>query len=245
VIITGDVSPAQAYAWVDKHFRKWQPGPDPFATAIPPVKPLAAPAVTVVAGAVDQVTVSIQWHGPSARSNVRDTYAADVFSDVLNAGISGFQERLSGAGLFQDISISYHTQNHTGPITIRGITTADNAADAIQALRNEIAKFDDPGYLTQDLLDIAKKRRLVAAEFGLERGSALAHTLAANWSVSGLDYFLGYVDNMQTVKLDELQKYVTTYIAGKPFAAAALTSPAHKPALTALMTSTFGQGVIK
>jgi len=245
VIISGDVSPAQAFAWVEKHFRKWRAGPDPFATAIAPIAPLSAPALSIIAAPVDQITIKVLWHGPSARTAVRESYVADVFSDMLNASISGFQERLAGSGLFQDIEVYYHTQNHTGPISISGVTTVHRAEQALQALHDEIARFDDAEYLTQELLDIAIKRRAVRTEFGFERGSSLAHTLASTWSIAGLDYFLGYVDNMRTVRLDELKTYVTRYISGRPFAAAALVPEKYTSRIDPYVIAAFGSGVIQ
>jgi zinc protease len=56
--------------------------------------------------------------------------------------------------------------------------------------------------------------------FNLERASGFADQLAFWWSVTGLDYFFGYVDTMASQTPDDLRRYATTYIIGKPRVAA-------------------------
>ena len=53
------------------------------------------------------------------------TYAADVFSDVLNQPGSRFQRRLVDSGLFHSIGVNYYTLNQVGPITIEGETSPE------------------------------------------------------------------------------------------------------------------------
>ncbi len=70
----------------------------------------------------------LQWQGPSATQDPAATYAADVFSDVLNQPGSRFQQRLVDSGLFEAISVNYYTLNHVGPITIAGKTSPQQLA---------------------------------------------------------------------------------------------------------------------
>ena len=49
------------------------------------------------------------------------------------------------------------------------------------------------------------------------RGSSgFATQLGFWWAVTGLDYFYGYVDTMARQSPDDLRRYATTYIIGKP-----------------------------
>jgi zinc protease len=112
-------------------------------------------------------------------------------------------------------------------------------------MRVEIEKFNDPAYLTTDLLNIAKKRRAVNTEFGLERGSGLAHSLGFWWSVTGLDYFRGYVDDMRTVTIDELNAYIARYIVGKPYVVTAIVPRSYAAQLGPIVQSAFSAGVIQ
>jgi len=72
---------------------------------------------------------------------------------------------------------------------------------------------------------LQKQQRAVGTALGLERASGFAHQLGFWWSVAGLDYYLGYIDNMARQTPDDLRRYVRTYIAGKPHVVGVLISP--------------------
>jgi zinc protease len=240
VIVTGDVNTAKAMSWVAARFGGWKRGADPFATPIPEVPPLKGSTVLIVPADVPHVAISVQWHGPSARTDIRNTYVADVFSDMMNTSVSSFHERLVLSGLFQGLGVNYYTQGYSGPISVGGVTSVQRVERAIPALRDEIARFGDRSYLTADLFQIAKKRRAVQTEYGLERGSGLAHSLAFWWSVTGLDYFRGYVDTMRGVTLDELHAYVARYIVGKPYVVTAVIPRGTEGRIGPLIQAAFG-----
>jgi zinc protease len=61
--------------------------------------------------------------------------------------------------------------------------------------------------------------------FSLERPSGFAHQLGFWWSVTGLDYFMGYVDAMARQTPAEVQAYAAKYIVGKPSVTGVLVSP--------------------
>ena len=108
---------------VRKHFGDWPRGADPFATdPIPPVPPLTRNVGVVVEQPVNTVIAEVQWGGPGAHADPAATYAADVFSDVLNQPGSRFQRKLVDSGLWQSLGVNYYTLNHVGPITISATT---------------------------------------------------------------------------------------------------------------------------
>jgi len=168
------------------------------------------------------VTVQIQWQGPSVGQDPKSTYAADVFSDVLNDAQSQFQQKLVDSGLWQAVGVNYYTLNHTGPITISGQTSAEQLRPALAALYGEIAKFDTPGYFASDELEAVKAHRAVTSAFDRERASGFAHTLGFWWSVASLEYYMGYVDYMAQQSLDDLRAYARKYIVSKPHIAGVL-----------------------
>jgi zinc protease len=114
------------------------------------------------------------------------------------------------------VVVNYYTLNQVGPITISGQTSPERLREALKALDAEIVKLDDAGYFTADELEAVKAQRATESAFGLERASALAHTIGFWWSVADLDYFMGYVDNMAAQKPSDLQSYARRYIVGKP-----------------------------
>ena len=226
IVVTGDVSPDRAFALARTVFGDWKRGPDPFTVdPIPPVPPLLRNKGVITEQPVGSVIVMLRWQGPSARKDVAATYAADVFSDVLNQTGSRFQRRLVDSGLFQSVGVNYYTLNQVGPITIVGETSPEKLREALAALDEEITKSVEPSYFSTEELEFTKQHRIVDAMFQLERASGFAHQLGFWWAVTGLDYFYGYTDTMAKQTPDDLRAYARTFIIGKPHVVGVLISP--------------------
>ena len=226
LIVTGDVDPERVFAMAERAFGDWPKGADPFvATPVPAIPPLARTEGVVAEAPTSAVTVLLQWQGPSVQKDPGATYAADVFSDVMNTAGSTFQRRLVDSGLWQGVLVNYYTLNQVGPITISGQTTADKLRPALAALDAEIAHMADSGYFSRDELEAVKAQRAVSSAFGLERASSLAHTIGFWWSVADLDYFMGYVDNMAKQRPADLRAYARAYIIGKTRVVGVMLSP--------------------
>jgi zinc protease len=226
LIVAGDVNPATVFALAEKELGQWGRAADPFVKdPIPQIPPLQKSEVVLVEAPVGAVTIQVQWQGPSVGKDPKSTYAADVFSDVLNDPQSQFQQRLVDSGLWQAVGVNYYTLNQTGPITISGQTSAEQLRPALAALYGEIAKFTHPGYFTSDELEAVKAHRAVTSAFDRERASGFAHTLGFWWSVASLEYYMGYVDYMAQQSLEDLRAYAGRYIVGKPHITGLLISP--------------------
>jgi len=223
LIVTGDVSASQVFEFAHKHFRGWKKAPDPFvANPVPPMPALDTSRAIVLNADVRDITIEIAWRGPSVRDNLDATYAADVLDDLVNDQESSFQQRLVDSGLFQSAGMSYRTLANVGPLIFRGVTTFDRLAGALTALTTEFTLMRSADYFLPHEIEVAKKRRAVETVFELERGAGLAHSLANWWSVAGLDYFLGYGDNLSARSLGDIHAFVDTYITGRPFVIGAL-----------------------
>lgn len=232
LIVSGDVNPDQVFASAERELGKWQRGSDPFASdPIPAIPALTKDQGVVVEAGVGAVTVFLQWQGPSVGKDPKSTYAADVFSDVLNDPGSNFQQRLVDSGLWQSMGVNYYTLNNVGPITISGQTSPENLRRALKALEAEVAKFDDSGYFDAGELEAVKAHRAVTSAFDRERSSGFAHTLGFWWSVADLEYYMGYVDNMAKQTIEDLRAYATKYIVNKPRITGVLIDPASRQQL--------------
>ena len=226
LIVAGDVAPAVVFAVAERELGSWPRGPDPFvADPIPVIPALQRSDAVIVEAPVGAVTVLIQWQGPSVGQDPKSTYAADVFSDVLNDPRSQFQQKLVDSGLWQSIGVNYYTLNHTGPISISGQTSPGQLRAALAALYAEVGKFDTPGYITGEELEAVKAHRAVTSAFDRERASGFVHTLGFWWSVASLEYYMGYVDHMAQQTLDDLRAYVRSYIVNKPHITGVLLAP--------------------
>ena len=232
LIVAGDVNPATVFELAERELGQWRRGADPFVTdPIPEIPPLAKSEGVVIEAPVSAVTVQVQWQGPSVGKDPKSTYAADVFSDVMNDPRSQFQQRLVDSGLWQSLGVNYWTLNHTGPITISGQTSPEQLREALAALYQEIAKFDTPGYFTSEELEAVKAHRAVTSAFDRERSSGFAHTLGFWWSVASLEYYMGYVDYMAQQTIGDLRAYARRYILGKPHITGVLIAPQARQAL--------------
>jgi predicted Zn-dependent peptidase len=98
-------------------------------------------------------------------------------------------------------------------------------------LKKEIAQFPSADYFTDDDVAIAKKRQQVLTAFQLESATSLAHPIATLWSVVGLDYYMDYVDNVRAQTPQDVRRFVSTYLAGKPMTVTVLVSPATRRAM--------------
>ncbi|MGH7663111.1 MAG: M16 family metallopeptidase [Gemmatimonadaceae bacterium] len=214
LIVTGDVRRAEVVEMADRHFDDWDRRPDPFAAnPVPPITPLeASSGVVLHSEDVDEVTVLIQWQGPSVTRDEEFSYAADVFSALVNQSGSTFQKRLVDSGLLHAVTMSYESLNHSGPITIRARTSSEKLIAALAALKREIQQLHDSGYFSEEELAIVRKQLEVGSALEQERASALAHTIGFWWSVAGIDHYYGYADGLMRQDLDVLRLYAARYI---------------------------------
>jgi zinc protease len=243
LIVSGDVNPDRVFAIAERELGVWQKGANPFATdPVPPIPALTKNEGVVVEAGVGAVTVFLQWQGPSVGKDPKSTYAADVFSDVLNDPGSNFQQRLVDSGLWQSLGVNYYTLNNVGPITISGQTSPENLRKALAALEVEIAKFTSADYFDAGELEAVKAHRAVTSAFDRERSSGFAHTLGFWWSVADLEYYMGYVDNMAKQTTADLRAYATKYIVGKPRVTGVLIDPASRRQLGLTTTELAARG---
>ncbi len=242
LIVSGDVDPQRVFAIAERALGGWKRSADPFvADPIPVIPALTKNEGVIVEAGVGAVTVFVQWQGPSVGADPKSTYAADVFSDVLNDPGSNFQQRLVDSGLWQSMGVNYYTLNHVGPITISGQTSPQNLRKAIAALEVEIKKFNDAGYFDSGELEAVKAHRAVTSAFDRERASGFAHTLGFWWSVASLEYYMGYVDNMAQQTTADLRAYASKYIVGKPHITGVLLDPSDRKQLS-LTTAELAHG---
>ena len=244
LVVAGDVEPERIFAIAERTFGDWPRGEDPFKRApIPAVEPLHESRGVILEEPVNAVTVQIQWHGPGASTDQAATFAADVYSDVLNQPTSRFQQRLVESGLWQVVGVNYYTLNHVGPITISGQSSPDKLREALKALEAELAATLEAGYFTTDELEAVKANRAVTTAFGQERASENAHTIGFWWSVIGLDYHLRYIDEMAKQTPRQLQDYARRYIVGKPRVTGVMLPEGEKARLKLTEQELAGRGV--
>jgi zinc protease len=226
VVLAGDVSPQAAFLVADGLFADWpKRTPDPFVE-FPLVEhpPLPRSDASILRKPIQNVVVEVGWQGPSIGKDDAATYAADVFSRILDQPDGRFQRALVDSGLATVAGIGYYTQRNVGPITLILQTTADKARAAVKTVYSEIAAFNTPGYYTDEQLESAKAALEVEDLFDREKPSEYSHTVGFWWASTGLDYFRGYLKRLRDTSRADVTRYTSTYIQGKPHIALAMLS---------------------
>lgn len=226
LVVTGDVEPEEVFKIAQEFYGDWpRREKEPFVE-FPMVEhpPLASSEGALIVQPVQNVSVMIGWHGPSIGKDDASTYAADVFSFILAQPNSRFQRALVDTGLTTGVSIGYYTQRNVGPIQIVFQTSPEKAQQAIKAVYNEVAHFNDKDYYTDEQLESAKALLEADDLYSREKLSEYSHTLSFWWSSTGLEYFRGYLGRLRATSRGDINRYVTTYIQGKPHIGLALLS---------------------
>ena len=226
LVVTGDVKPEEVFKLAEASFGSWaRRAVDPFKD-FPLVEHPALPKSEglIVEQPVQNVLINIGWHGPSIGKDDAATYAADVYSYILSQPNSRFQRAMVDSGLTVGADINYYTQRNVGPISLTLVTTPDRAKAALKAAYAEIAQFDKPDYFTDEELESAKTILESRDLFEREKLSEYTHTLGFWWSSTGIEYFRGYHKNLRATSRADINRYVKTYIQGKPHVGVALIS---------------------
>jgi zinc protease len=226
IVITGDIAPQAAFLMAENLFGDWKRREvDPFKE-FPLVEhpPLQKSEGDIIKKPVQNVVIELGWLGPSIGKDDAATYAADVFSFILRQPNSRFQRALVDTGLAANVGFGYYTQRNVGPINLVLQTTPDKARAAVAAAYKEIAHFNDPDYFTDEELESAKA--LVEADdlYSREKLSDYSHTISFWWASTGLDYFRGYLRRLRATSRADINRYVSTYLQGKPHIGLALMS---------------------
>lgn len=246
VVVTGDVTAPDVFAFAAKSFQSWKRGDDPFKDApVVPMPALKASRTGIVEAPVPDLTFLVQWQGPSVTTDTSGTYAADVFSELVNQPLSALQRRLVDSGLFQSVSLSYETQRNVGPIELYARTTPEKLEAAGAALKKEIRQFSTPGYFTDLDVTLAKKRQQVLMAFQAESATSVAHPIGSAWSVAGLDYYRGYVDKVRAQTPADVQRFVQTYLTGKPMTVTILVSPDVRRSMSATLNGILSKWTVE
>lgn len=225
LLIAGDVRAEEVFKLVEKYFSEWKKSEDPFIKN-PPVtfRPLDRPETIIIEKQFPVPVCMVGFHGPDTKRDVKATYAADVFSNILNQKTSRFYKNLVESGLMLGINVGYQTEQNVGPIMFFFQSTQDKLKDAIKALGQEIENFDSPDYYTDEQLETAINTMAVEEIYSRESTSSWVHNVSYWWAIAGLDYYENYLKNLKRVSREDINDYVRKYIKGKNYAIGVLIS---------------------
>jgi zinc protease len=229
VIVAGDVNPQQVFSEAEKYFgaKIWPAGPLPFPKYNPPSFPPIQKQLIVrpALGGLPYTLVNFEWHGPSLQKDNPDTYAADVFSTILDQPNSKFQKAIVDKRLAYQVAVEYFSEKNVGPIDIRAYIPTPLTKKSIKAIESEMGHWSDPDYFTDDELETAKRILIGSRIYETEVATDFAtNSLPLWWASAGLDYYNHYLDNVKQVTRADINRYLSRWIIGKPYVLGVTTS---------------------
>jgi len=228
VTICGDVKHDEAFALAESIFGDWaSSGFNPIEKyPIPPFKPLDKSQYFVKETSIAETPyMQFSWQGPSYLTDSASVVTADVFSTIVGLNASKLQQALVDKGLASSVSLGYTTCKYVGPIDIFVVPNPNKLKECYDELNKQIAMFADDDYFTDEQLKDAKAILLRNDTFNKEKPSTLPSQMSYQWCSTSLNFYTDLIDNYQKVSRADIQKYLKTYVVGKPMVAGMVIKP--------------------
>lgn len=236
LIVAGDVKHDEVFKKVEEIYGSWKAaGFDPLKKwPIPEFKPLHKSDYFIVDSKLSRAPVIlINWQGPDTRHDLHSTYAADVFSYILNQNSSTIKKALIQSGLALNVNINYLTLKHVGPITLTVTPNPAKVRECMEEIKKQISLMDNDDYLTNEQIETAKRKLGITKIREEEITTDYVRTLSFWWASASIDYFITYNDNLKKISRADLQAYVNKYIKNRPYCAGLLINPELKAQINA------------
>jgi len=227
LIVSGDVDPAQVFAWAQTSFGGWARGADPWKVS-PPAHPFPTQAAKLLYAHESQypgfAQVTLRLRGPDVLADDASTYAADVWLGLLEKPDGRFKKAIHQKvpSLYQEdyLDAGYLTQRDGGSIVVSAYLLADapggnltQKAEALeQAVREEVAAMaTDPTYFSDDDFNAVKRRLTDSRVYERETAEGFTSSLSFWWASANTAYYLGYDAHFSLVGRTDLKKYIDRY----------------------------------
>lgn len=229
LVIAGDVKANEAFSAAEDIFGSWKASVfDPFKEwPVPEFKPLEKNDYYIVESEKIPVPYMLfSWHGPDTRNDIPATYAADVFSFIVNQNGSKMMKALVNSGLAQEANVNYYTQKYTGPISLMVSPNPARIKECYDEVLKQIALWDEDDYLSDIQIERAKRLLSIEQVKRREVTSDYAHLLSFWWASASTDYYIHYEENLNKITRKDLVAYIRKYVKGKPYCAGMIINKA-------------------
>ncbi len=242
IVIAGDVNHKEVFEQVNTIFGDWKKAEFNIFEKypIPEFQPLNETAYFITENANAKTPIILaSLHGPDTRNDIPATYAADVFSFVLEQKSSKFQKDLIDAGLAFQAQVGYSTCKYVGPIQIFLVPNPAKVKEAYAKLQEHINMWDSEDYITDEQLETAKNLLAISQTRERESTSSYVHNVTYWWASASIDYYTGYIDNIKKVTKADIRNYVQEYIKNRPMVTGLLLSPEMKKSMNVTDAASF------
>jgi len=229
LFIAGDINPQETLHHVRTLFGDWKPGAE--LPALKPHNPLPGNRWVAVNNAPTQGQAHVQmiFRGPDTALDSESTYAADLWTQMINSPQGRFKTALEREvpelyGGTRHITAGYHTQRDGGTtyfsfkITVPGEEKLWNIILRLRTtVLQEINAMRAENYFTPD--------EFAAARSEIENQEIITRDIPARyirnlsfwWTSTSTDYYKGYIDKIRTVSPQSVCAYINRYQHAKPF----------------------------
>jgi zinc protease len=226
LLVAGSFKTDKLLEIMNKHFadwktpKRWKP---PQQNTFPPFPQTTEYVMT--RKEVGNAEFHAIFAGPKARSQPKESFAADILTSLLGVKSGKFYKKFIDSGLANDAGLNYYTQSQTGEVSIYASTSPDKIQKVKDALLAEIQEWAKPGYFTDDQLQDIRRALLISYKHELNKPSEYVKSLAFWWSVTGMEYYASYLDHLQKIELKDVREFVQTFLVKKPYVSSILLSP--------------------
>ena len=230
LFIGGDVHHKQVYKLVKEIYGDWKPGTASLGVKPPSKAPLgkgqAATRRFVYAdprSSGSYIQAGLYLRGPDGETDISDTYAADVWSGLLNAP-TGYYAR----SLVEDPDLaipdpdyvggSYLTRRTAGIISLSAamlnkgepVGQAEHLLSRLQELCRE--GFTSPDFLTDSAIADTKRQQTDNSIYAQETAAGVLSSLSFFWAACGADYFFDYDKRFERINAADVIAFVEAYL---------------------------------
>jgi zinc protease len=215
-IIVGDVHAEEIARLVQAEFdhaaqgRTFPTSPTP---QLFPIAPITTPASSVLTDSnVSSASLTLGFRAPSIQ-NRDDNYALDVASMILGQGASSrlnntLREKLQRV---TSIMAANSTQQQAGEFYVVADLKPENRAKAKASLLEVLNTFKQDGPTIEEL-EKAKTQVIKQFAFQSESTEGLAETIGYNVTIGQLSDYADYVQNIQKITAQDVQRVVKQYL---------------------------------
>lgn len=229
LFVAGDINPQETLRLVHKFFGTWKAGAG--FPVLEPHKPLTAQQWVVVDNSPTQGQAHVQmvFRGPDTGIDTASTYAADIWTQMINSPQGRFKTALDRAvpelyGGTRHISAGYYTQRDGGQTTFSFTITVPEKEELwniIMRLRaavlREINAMSSEGYFKPDEFTAARREIENQEIIARDIPARYIRNLSFWWASTSTDYYIDYVDKIDTVTPQDVCAYVERYLDDAPF----------------------------
>lgn len=219
LIVSGDVNHDQIFEQTRQAFGNWKAGnPSPIDENTVPEFPTLTESESVLTlneGAQNPLVITA-FRGPTTRNDERGTFAAEVLSYMLSQQGSALNKELVESGLAYQVGVGFNTQKYGSPLTIFLVPDPQRISEAMQVLENNVARWDDPEYFTDEEIEHARRMLIIQELYSRENPSEIVHNISYWWASASIDYFSNYTKHIENVTREEIARMVNTYLKGQP-----------------------------